>query len=106
MLDQSEQSDVESEAEGLDEEGNEVETETGNSMMHVYHEREEEGGEPNFYMYKSRSIHKDDTEMDNGAIAFLLDLQEKIQEQLLGYNLPIYTEHRRDGQLFWGHPNY
>ena len=106
MLDQFDQSDVESEAEGSDEEGNEVETETGNSMIRVYRDKEEDGGEPNFYMYKSRSIHKDETEMDNGAIAFLLDLQEKIQEQLPGYNLPIYTEHRRDGLLFRGHPNY
>ena len=108
----SDQLDGESDAEGLDEEAEEVdeeaeevETETGSSMLRVYRDTKA-GGQPNFYMYKSRSVHKEVTTLDKGAIAFLLDLQEKVQEHLPGYNLPIYTEHKRDGQVFRGHPNY
>lgn len=94
-----------SDGEGTAEEAKEVQTETGSSMIRVYRDTEA-GGEPSFYMYKSRSVHKKATNMDEGAIAFLLDLQEKIQEHLPGYELPIYTEHKRDGQVFRGHPNY
>jgi len=102
----SDLSDVESVEKGAEALSEEVQTETGSSMMRVYRDKEEDGGKPNFYMYKSRSIHKEETKMDNGAIAFLLDLQDKIRVHLPGFYLPIYTEHRRDGQVFRGHPNY
>ncbi|MEM7032623.1 MAG: hypothetical protein AAF629_23925, partial [Chloroflexota bacterium] len=37
-------------------------------------------------------------------VEFLLELKEKVQAQGMTGDLPIFTEHKRKGQIFCGHP--
>ena len=47
-------------------------------------------------------------QVGDDLVDFLLELQEKVEEflELEDYELPIYTQHTRNGQVFYGHPKY
>lgn len=84
---------------------------TGDTRIRVF--EDENTGEACFNLAGS-SKHRFDTELNFLLLQFLIGLQNKIrnnvQDRILD-NLPkesllIYTCHRRNGQIFRGHPNY
>ena len=75
---------------------------TGGTELSVY---EDENGEPGFKV-GGRSKHKAKTRWNIMLIEFLLALQNKMQASGRTDSLPVYTEHRRNGSIFRGHPNY
>ena len=78
---------------------------TGETGIKVFWD--EKDGEPSFSM-ETRSKFWAATTWNTDIVTFLLELQDKIQAwQGNGEQpLPIYTCHRRNGQVFRGHPNY
>ncbi len=54
----------------------------------------------------TRSVNKDRVQWNTELLEFLLGLQDLIQTWDGNKSLPIYTCHRRDGQIFRGHPNF
>ena len=75
---------------------------TGETRVKVHWE---DDGEPGFKMC-SRSKFVDQTCWTTQVIEFLLDLQDKIRGNSPEYDLPIFTCHKRKGQVFRGHPNF
>ena len=77
----------------------EQETWTGETKISVFHD--EETGQLGFDM-NTRSKFLDSTQWSTDVIHFLYALQEQIPTE----KLQIATCHRRNGQVFRGHPNY
>lgn len=78
---------------------------TGETGIRVFWD--EKDGEASFTM-ASRSKFWAATTWNTDVVVFLLELQDKIQA-LQGHedqSLAIYTCHRRNGQVFRGHPNF
>ena len=82
--------------------GKKAEISTGETKIQVYVDN---NGEASFKLY-TRSKHWAKTRWNTCLVEFLLELQDKIQAYIRTDSLPIYTCHRRDGQIFRGHPNY
>lgn len=83
---------------------------TGETGIKVF--LDEKDGEPSFSM-ETRSKFWEATTWNTDIVVFLLELQDKIQAwRAAGTTgndpqpLPIYTCHRRNGQVFRGHPNF
>lgn len=76
---------------------------TGETQIEVY--RSEEDGSACFDIL-TRSKKKSSTTLNTFAIEFLLGLQDLLSEHLPSGKLPIYTMHKRNGQIFRGHPNF
>ena len=75
---------------------------TGGTNLFVY---EDEDGDPCFKV-GGRSKHKAKTQWNVALIEFLLALQNKLHAFGRTDSLAILTEHRRNGMVFRGHPNY
>ena len=93
------------EEQGIEEEptgGKEVDAWTGETGIRVHYE---ENGEPGFKLL-TRSKFTAKASWNTALLEFLLELQDQIQGYLRTDFLPIFTCHRRDGQVFRGHPNY
>ena len=80
-----------------------VETSTGNTRMEVFWDQETNA--PGFAML-SRSRNALKTRMCDDLIQFLWDLNALLQQEFPNATMEICTEHRRDNQIFHGHPNY
>ena len=75
---------------------------TGETGIRVHVDEE---GQPGFRLLtRSKFAHK--TRWNSDVIEFLLALQDQLHANGITDSLPIYTCHRRDGQMFRGHPNY
>ena len=88
-------------AESPPEETEREETWTGDTQISVL--RDKETGEPAFYL-RSQSKYKGKTIWNTDLLAFLVDLQVKVKEA--SGTMQIFTCHKRNGQIFRGHPNY
>ena len=75
---------------------------TGETRLRVYLD---EDGEVQYKML-SRSKFVDKTRWNSELVDWLYELQVTIGDVLLDYKLPICTCHKREGQIFRGHPNY
>ena len=75
---------------------------TGETGIKVHHE---ENGEPGFRLL-TRSKFAEKTSWNVALLDFLVTLQDLIQCYLRTDSMPIFTCHRRDGQVFRGHPNF
>ena len=101
--------------EELGEEGEEeVETEeqepdsvigTGGTRIRVF-EDPDNRNEPAFEMLTRSKKLREDTKWDHEVVAFLNQLQNLTAKYLQMRDLPIFTLHRRDNNMFHGHPNY
>ena len=80
-----------------------VQSSTGNTRIEVYWDEESDG--PGFQMI-SRSKHAERTRMCDQVVAFLWELQDLLGREYPTASLEICTEHRRNDQIFHGHPNY
>lgn len=78
------------------------ETFTGEAKIEVFADDE---GEACFNLV-SQSKFSGKSKLNTFLVEFLLDLQTKAFGEGSSNSLPIYTLHRRDGQIFRGHPNY
>jgi hypothetical protein len=87
--------------EGDNAEKKEPEIWTGETGIQIY---EDEDG-PTYRML-SRSRFASKTRWSQDILWFLYDLQEKVCEYVPNRHIKIHTCHRRDGQVFRGHPNY
>ena len=76
---------------------------TGDTQIVVY--RDPDSGDTGFIM-KSKSRFKAQTRWNGDIVDFLVGLQEALDGYLPDNTLQIFTCHRRDGQIFRGHPNY
>ena len=66
---------------------------------------EQENGEPGFNVV-TRSKFQSKMKLNTELLAFLMGLQDLVQDHISTESLPIFTVHRRDGQIFRGHPNF
>ena len=66
---------------------------------------EDEDGNACFQI-RTRSKFREKTTIHQDLIDFLVELQQAVIKYLPGNHLPIFTRHRRFGQIFHGHPNY
>ena len=66
---------------------------------------DEEKDEPT-YKLLTRSKSKKKHSWDKAVVQFLYELQCKVMGSGDNAQLTIYTEHKRGGQIFRGHPNY
>jgi hypothetical protein len=64
-----------------------------------------ENGSAN-YKLLTRSKNADKTSWNVAVVIFLVELQAKVLDQLPLNEMEIYTEHKRDAQIYRGHPNY
>lgn len=78
------------------------ETFTGETRIQVYTDDE---GETAFKLI-TRSKVSGNAQWNSELVDFLFGLQEIYQTWKGQDSLPIFTCHRRDGQIFRGHPNY
>jgi hypothetical protein len=78
------------------------ETTTGGATIEVF---EDDDGIPSFNIV-SRSKFAKETRWNPELVEFLWALQVKVSGRLPNYSLPINTCHKRDDQIFRGHPNY
>ena len=92
----------EDEEEERNQEQNGHETVTGGTKVMVYRD---EDGDPCFKL-GGRSKHKAKTRWNTAILDFLGSLQAKLQAYNATESLVVDTEHRRNGQVFRGHPNY
>ena len=67
--------------------------------------REEENDEPTF-KFMSRGQDAASTKLETMLIEFLVELQDKVDEHIPERFLPVFTGHKRGGQIFRGHPNW
>ena len=79
-----------------------VETHTGEGKIEVF---ADEDGAPAFNLC-SRSKFRFKTRLNTCFLEFLLELQNKALGEDHKDSLPFWTCHRRNGQIFRGHPNY
>jgi len=80
---------------------------TGGSRIEGSHIEVEIGddGKPTWgFTDKSQVKNKAKVLWDDDLIHFLIDIQKEFQQHI--GKLPIATEHKRNGQIFRGHPNY
>ena len=84
-----------------DDQSDDPEIWTGDTRISVFRKR----GKPNFQLH-TKSKFADKTRMNTDLLAFLNRLQDKIRGYQPTELLPIYTCHRRKGQIFRGHPNF
>ena len=75
---------------------------TGETGIQVYRE---DNGEPSFKLL-TRSKFAAKAAWNIRLLDFLVRLQDRIQPYLRTEHMPIFTCHRRDGQVFRGHPHY
>ena len=75
---------------------------TGETGIQVYRE---ENGEPGFKLL-TRSKFAAKAAWNRVLLEFLVALQDRIRAYLPTEHMPIFTCHRRDGQVFRGHPHY
>ena len=66
---------------------------------------EQENGEPGFNVV-TRSKYRSKMKLNKELLAFLLGLQDLVQDHISTESVPIYTVHKRAGQIFRGHPNF
>jgi hypothetical protein len=78
------------------------ETKTGETQIKVLRD---ENNNVTFKML-TRSIFRGKTTWVPDVVNFLFELQVLITAHAPTYSLPIYTCHRRDKQIFRGHPNF
>jgi hypothetical protein len=77
-------------------------TTTGGATIKVF---EDDEGIASFQIV-SRSKFANETRWNQELVNFLWALQDLVSERLPQYSLPINTCHKRDDQIFRGHPNY
>ena len=75
---------------------------TGEAQIKVL---KDDDGEWSFRLV-SKSKFKDNTSWNAALVDFLGELQDLVSDHLVENTLPIFTCHRRDGQIFRGHPNF
>jgi hypothetical protein len=75
---------------------------TGDTRLEVYRDDQGESGFKMFTRAKSNTR----TQLDTDLIEFLLGLQDIFQTNGLTEPLAIFTKHRRNNQIFRGHPNF
>ena len=95
--------DLEPNAESSESEVAEVETSTGSTQIAV--SWDEDSNTSTFEML-SRSKNAGKTRMCVHAIQFLWELKDLLAREYPTASMKIFTEHRRDKQIFHGHPNY
>ena len=95
--------DLEPNAESPESEVAEVETSTGSTQIAV--SWDEDSNTSTFEML-SRSKNAGKTRMCVHAIQFLWELKDLLAREYPTASMKIFTEHRRDKQIFHGHPNY
>ena len=98
-----EETDEEAQAEESDSE--DVETTNGGTRIRVFLDPNK-NFRPNFRMLTRSKKMKEETEWDDEVQEFLCGLQTAAADYLPDRRLDIFTEHRRDGVMFRGHPNY
>lgn len=76
---------------------------TGDTQILVFHD--EETGE-NAFDLRTQSKNRAQTRWNPHIVDFLEGLQALVLPTNQQKSLPIYTAHRRNGQIFRGHPNY
>ena len=86
---------------------------TTGTRLEVYWDSEDDpymGIKPKGNQRQRSAAELDRTAVYNSdnLVHFLLALQDKMAEVTddQAYDLPIYTEHKRNGEIFRGHPNY
>ena len=102
--DEEEDKEEESEDEDDDEE-EEVVIVNGGTRIKVYRDSKNDH-EPTFRLLTRSKPMIESTRWDNEVVEFLVELQELAAHHLQDGFLDIFTEHRRDGVTFRGHPNY
>ena len=87
-----------------DQESNTVKVENGGTKLEVFLDPENDN-EP-AYRVCGRSKHADATSWLTSVVKFLTGLQALVAEPSQKNPLQVFTEHKRDGITFRGHPNY
>lgn len=77
---------------------------TGETKIRVF--REKDGVSCFQVLSRSKQANSQKTQWTPQLIDFLLELQDLVEMFDGQKTLPIYTCHRRDGQIFRGHPNF
>ena len=94
---------------------NQEEPVTGGAMMEVYYGGhgdaciELKDRRPARRKIKKGDVERSTVNVGDELLEFLLDLQEEMEdlvEDVDDYRLPIYTQHKRNGQIFYGHPKF
>ena len=75
---------------------------TGGTKIEVF---EDKKGIASFQM-RTRSKFAKETRWNQELVDFLWALEVKVSERLPNFSLPINTCHKRDDQIFRGHPNF
>jgi hypothetical protein len=81
----------------------EIIVKTGDTKIQVF--RDEDDGSAN-YKLLTRSKNADKTSWNASLVEFLVELQAKVLDQLPINSMQICTQHKRDAQIYRGHPNY
>ena len=92
------------ESQTADLEANAVKVENGGTKLEVFLDAENDN-EP-AYRVGGRSKHADATSWLTSVVRFLTGLQALVAEHSQTDRLQVFTEHKRDGITFRGHPNY
>ena len=77
---------------------------TGGTRIRIFEDSSDDD-EPCFQV-QGKSKHKEDTSWSVELVHWLNDLQNLVREYHPNGELPVFTEHRRGGILFRGHPNH
>ena len=102
--DEEEDESDEEESEEEDEE-DEVVTVNCGTKIRVYRDSQNDD-KPSFRMLTRSKELREKTRWDSEIVEFLVELQHLARNYLPDRKLCIFTEHRRDGVMFRGHPNY
>ena len=100
--DEEEDEEEESDAEESDEEDGVV-TFNGGTRIRVYRDSENDD-KPSFNVLTRSKELRETTRWDGEVVEFLVQLQYLARKYLPDRRLHIFTEHRRDGVMFRGHP--
>lgn len=76
----------------------------GGTRLEVFLDPEEDNA-PSFRVL-GKSKHADSTQIVTEALEFIVELQELVANHTGRDRICIFTEHKRDGVIFRGHPNY
>ena len=83
----------------------EIQIHTGGTRIKIYEDSDDEG-KASFQMLSRSKTQQERTVWVQEAVNWLNDLQNLVAEFIPEPHLPVLTEHKRGGSVFYGHPNF
>ena len=78
---------------------------TGGTRIKIFEDSDDDGA-PGFQMLSRSKTQQEKTVWLQEAVSWLNDLQNLVAPYIPEPYLPVLTEHKRDGSVFYGHPNF